>query len=186
MKKVIVTISTIVVVLSTVTLWNNNHGFIAFINAIVSGVILSAGISLLFDKEGDHSTKAVVLSLIAVVFSITLLAMNSEDPVAVREAAKVEAAAKEKARLDAMSPEEREREVKQKAFESQRTLYGAILTKQIKESAFDPDALKIKSPEYYKDGVCVSANGKNRFGAYVGWKEYCYIVDAKGNWTLSQ
>jgi hypothetical protein len=186
MKKIIVTISAIVVVLATMNLWNTNHGFIAFINAIVSGIILSAGVALLFDKDGDHSSKAVVMSLIAVAISVTLLAMNTEDPVAVAAAAKVEATAKEKARLDAMTPEERDREVKQKAFESERTIRGYLLTQQIKAAAFDPDALKIKSPEYFKNGVCVSANGKNRFGAYVGWKEYCYLVNDKGVWTLQE
>jgi hypothetical protein len=72
---------------------------------------------------------------------------------------------------------------KQKAFESSRSLYGYLLTQQIKKSAFDEDSLKIKTPKYYNNGVCVEANGKNRFGAYVGWKEYCYLVE-NGTWKL--
>ena len=190
MKKVLVAGSTLVVIGSTMALWNLNHGVIAFINGAMSGTFLIVGICLLFDKEGDHSTKALVVSLIAAAISFTLLAMNSEDTVAKREAAKIEetakVAAKEKARLDAMTPEERDREVKQKAFEAERTVRGYLLTQQIKAAAFDPDALKIKSPEYFKNGVCVSANGKNRFGAYVGWKEYCYLVNDKGEWTLQE
>ena len=74
---------------------------------------------------------------------------------------------------------------KQKAFEASRTTYGYLLTQLIKKSAFDEDALKIKSPEYFKNGVCVKANGKNRFGAYVGWQEHCYLVNDKDVWTYS-
>jgi hypothetical protein len=85
-----------------------------------------------------------------------------------------------------MTPEERDRESKQKAFETSRTVHAYLLTQQIKAAAFDPDALKIQSPEYFKNGVCVKANGKNRFGAYVGWKEYCYLVNEKGEWTLQE
>lgn len=75
---------------------------------------------------------------------------------------------------------------KQKDFASTRAAYGYLLTAAIKKSAFDPDALKIESPQYYKNGVCVSANGKNRFGAYTGFKEYCYLVDNKGQWKLHE
>ncbi len=78
-----------------------------------------------------------------------------------------------------LTPEQK----KQKDFEAARSTYGYLLTQLIKKSAYDPDALKIKSPDYYKNGVCVQANGKNRFGGYVGWQEYCYLVNAKGVWT---
>ena len=187
MNKFLVAVCTLIVVLSTMALWNLNHGVIAFINAVVSGVILSMGVALLFAKEGvGLGAKAVVISMIAAAVSIALLTMNLEDPIAAKAAAKAELVAKEQARLDAMTPAERDREAKQKAFEAERTVRGYLLTQQIKAAAFDPDALKIKSPEYFKNGVCVSANGKNRFGAYVGWKEYCYLVNDKGVWTLQE
>jgi hypothetical protein len=80
-----------------------------------------------------------------------------------------------------LTPEQK----KQKDFEASRTTYGYLLTQLIKKSAFDEDALKIKSPKYFKNGVCVNANGKNRFGAYVGWQEHCYLVNDKGVWTYS-
>jgi hypothetical protein len=80
-----------------------------------------------------------------------------------------------------LTPEEK----KQKEFDAARTARGYVLTQMIRASAFDPDALKINRPEYYSNGVCVSANGKNRFGAYVGFQKYCYIVDAKGEWKYS-
>ena len=89
---------------------------------------------------------------------------------------KAEKAAKEAA----MTPAERA----QKAFEDERAYRGFVLTTAIKTSAFDEDALKIKSPVYYKNGVCVSANGKNRFGAYVGWQEHCYLIK-NGKWSYS-
>ena len=82
-------------------------------------------------------------------------------------------------------PELTAEEKKQKAFEDTRSTYGYVLTALIKKSAFDPDALKINRPEYFKNGVCVSANGKNRFGAYVGFQDYCYLVDDTGNWKYS-
>ena len=80
-----------------------------------------------------------------------------------------------------LTPEQK----KEKEFDAARTARGYVLTQLIKASAFDPDALKINRPEYYSDGVCVSANGKNRFGAYVGFQKYCYIVDAKGEWKYN-
>jgi hypothetical protein len=82
-------------------------------------------------------------------------------------------------------PELTAEEKKKKEFEDTRSTYGYVLTALIKKSAFDPDALKINRPEYFKNGVCVSANGKNRFGAYVGFQEYCYLVDDTGNWKYS-
>ena len=184
MKKMIVGAGALIVVLSTIALWNLNHGFIAFINAFISGMILAVGVSLLFEKEGDHSTKAVVFAVVAAMISIVFLANNSEDPVAKREAEKAAIVAKEKARLDAMTPAEREAEIKQKDFEAARTVYGILLVKTIKESAYDPDALKIDGPKYYKNGVCVKANGKNRFGGYVGWQEHCFLNDT-GKWVYS-
>lgn len=95
-----------------------------------------------------------------------------------------EKAAQEKARLEAMTPEERDAESKRKAFESTRSLYGHILVKTLKETAFDSDALKIDGPTNYKNGVCVKANGKNRFGAYVGWQEHCYLLEGD-KWVYS-
>ena len=80
-----------------------------------------------------------------------------------------------------LTPEEK----KQKEFKDARALRGAVLYSMVKKSAFDEDALKINAPKNYSNGVCVEANGKNRFGAYVGWQEYCYIVDAKGEWKYS-
>jgi hypothetical protein len=97
-----------------------------------------------------------------------------------KEETKPKAAAAPVAQVE-LTPEQK----KQKDFEAARSTYGYLLTQLIKKSAFDEDALKIKSPEYFKNGVCVKANGKNRFGAYVGWQEYCYLVNDKGTWTYS-
>jgi hypothetical protein len=79
-----------------------------------------------------------------------------------------------------VSPEDQAR----KSFEAERTARGWYLTTLIRKSAFDEDALKTKSPKYYKNGVCVEANGKNRFGAYVGWQEYCYLYE-NNTWVYS-
>lgn len=124
------------------------------------------------------------LAVVAVVGLVVAGCSESESDKQKKAQAAEKAVAAEKARLDAMTPAEKEAELKQKAFVAMRTLYGNMLTNQIKASAFDPDALKIKSPEYYKNGVCVQANGKNRFGAYVGFQEYCYLYE-NDKWTYS-
>jgi hypothetical protein len=54
--------------------------------------------------------------------------------------------------------------------------------------ARDPKSLEFdyNSWKYYSNGVCVRANGKNAFGGYTGFKEYCLLKDAKtGNKTLT-
>ena len=81
-------------------------------------------------------------------------------------------------------PELTEEQKKQKDFDAERTARAWVLEAAIKKSAFDPDALKINRPVYYKNGVCVSANGKNRFGAYVGFQDYCYLIE-NGVWKYS-
>jgi hypothetical protein len=81
-------------------------------------------------------------------------------------------------------PELTEEQKKQKDFNAERTVRAWVLEAAIKKSAFDPDALKINRPVYYTNGVCVSANGKNRFGAYVGFQDYCYLID-NGVWKYS-
>ena len=181
MKKILVGFSALVFVGATIALWQLNHGFVAFLNFIISGIFIGAAIGLIFNKE-DYSTGAVIAAVIAAVISIVLFAKNSTDYKVEKEQEKAEQVAKEKARIDAMTPEER----KQEEFNKERTVRGFLLTEQIKASAFDPGALQLKSPKYFKNGVCVEANGKNRFGAYVGWKEYCYLVDDKGVWTLHE
>ena len=133
---------------------------------------------------GKTVTKTVKYGLVLGLIAVAVVACSGKEE-APKVSAKEQAAVAEKARVDALTPEQREAELKAKAFDSQRTMYGYVLTKSIKASAFDPDALKINRPVYYKDGVCVSANGKNRFGAYVGFQEYCYLVDAKGEWKYS-
>jgi len=188
-KKIVVIISSLAFLGSLIQLWNANHGFIAFVTAIIAGIFLLAGILLMFEKE-DHTTKAVVLSVIGAVIAVWVsVATGSSDyeDKMKKEAKASELAEKnaaEQARRDALSPAERKKEDDQKAFETERTARGLILYSLVKKSAFDPDALKIKSPEYYKNGVCVSANGKNRFGAYVGWQDYCYTY-SNGKWSYS-
>jgi hypothetical protein len=120
---------------------------------------------------GKTVTKTVKYGIVLGLVAVAVVACSG------KEETKVEAPV---ATVE-LTPEEK----KQKAFESERTVRGYILTKAIKESAFDSDALKIERPKYYSNGVCVRANGKNRFGAYVGWQEYCYLVNDKGVWTYS-
>jgi ABC-type xylose transport system permease subunit len=188
---IITVVSALAFIGAIMSLWNANHGVIAFFTALGGGVFVAAGVTLLFEKsEGKAPFTPALVTIIGAGLAVWVsIATGSSD---YKERMKKEAraqevvakAAVEKARLDALTPEQRDAELKQKAFESERTLRGYILTKSVKESAFDPDALKIKSPEYYKDGVCVSANGKNRFGAYVGWTQYCYIYK-NGVWSYS-
>ena len=134
----------------------------------------------------------VIGGCLAIGFILGYIAAPSADkpktetkpPVVSKVDKKAEAAAAEKARLDAMTPEERDKELKQKAFESTRSLYAYMLPQMIKKASFDPDAVKIERPKYYSNGVCVSANGKNRFGAYVGYQDYCYIYKNE-QWSYS-
>jgi hypothetical protein len=178
-KKIIVGISSLAFLGSLIQLWNANHGFIAFVTASVAGIFLVAGILLMFEKE-DHTTKAVIFAVIGAVIAVWVsVATGSSDyeDRLKKDAKAAETTAKnvaEQARRDALTPAERKKEDDQKSFETERTARGLVLYSLVKKSAFDPDALKLKGPNYYKDGVCVSANGKNRFGAYVGWQDYCY------------
>jgi hypothetical protein len=185
-RKVLVVVSAVVVVGSTVAMWSLNHGFMAWLNAIISGGIIIAALRSVFGKE-DNATGALIAAIIAAAISITFYSKNSIDynvEKAQEKAAVVakqqEKAAAEQARLDALTPEER----KQEEFVKARTFYGSMLAGMIKSTAFDPDALKLKSPEYYKNGVCIQANGKNRFGAYVGWQEHCYLLEGD-KWKYS-
>ncbi len=188
---IIVVVSALAFIGSIMSLWNANHGVIAFFTAIGGGVFVAAGVILLLEKaEGKAPFTPAIVAIIgaglAVWVNVSTGSIDYKERMEKEARAQevVAKAAAEKARLDALTPEQRDAELKQKAFESERTLRGYILTKSVKESAFDPDALKIKSPTYYTDGVCVSANGKNRFGAYVGWTNYCYIYK-NGVWSYS-
>jgi len=122
---------------------------------------------------GKTVTKTVKYGIVLVLVTVAVIACSGKEETKAKVTTPVAAIE--------LTPEEKQ----QKEFESARTARGYLLTKLIKASAFDPDALKINRPVYYKDGVCVSANGKNRFGAYVGFQEYCYLVDAKGEWKYS-
>lgn len=160
----------------TIALWSLNHGFIAFLNLVISAWLI---ISIFLDKEFvEKNPSAPIASFwISAVISMLLLMFNHTDPVAEAKEKKAMKEAAEAARIEAMSPEEK----KQHEFENTRTKYGFILTAQLTKAAFDPDALKLDGPNYYSNGVCVSANGKNRFGAYVGWQEHCYIYNKKAD-----
>jgi hypothetical protein len=186
---IIVGVSVLVFIGSLIQLWEANHGVIAFFTALGGGIFVGAGVSLLFEKPGGTPISAILVIIgaaLAVWVSVATGSIDYKERME-KEAKAQEVVAKaavEKARLDALTPEQRDAELKQKAFESERSLRGYILTKSVKDSAYDPGALKIKSPTYHTDGVCVSANGKNRFGAYVGWTDYCYIYK-NGVWSYS-
>lgn len=111
-------------------------------------------------------------------------------------------------KLAAMSPEERTKfihdvEVKKKEaervrleeqkkkdekekFEKTRYTYELLLKSSIRTSAYDPDSLIFGNTDYYSNGVCIHVNGKNRFGGYVGFKEYCAMMDKNGKWKIRQ
>lgn len=80
-----------------------------------------------------------------------------------------------------MSPEEQ----KAQKFQNDLIIRGRILEEAIRKTALDEDSLKFRDPLYYKNGVCIQVNGKNRFGAYVGWQEHCTLVNNKGIWEYS-
>ena len=138
-----------------------------------------------------EETKYIVLPTVAVAIIAALMFSGSGTPsnsTTSTNSAKV-VTSKEDKKSEATKPVETQVEITpeqkaQKEFESARRTYGYLLTQLIKKSSFDEDALKLKRPEYYKNGVCVQANGKNRFGAYVGWQEYCYLYK-DGKWDYS-
>ena len=101
------------------------------------------------------------------------------------------------AKLDAMTAEERAKfllneqiskaeKEKQRKFSEERTTREYLLKSMVRKSAFDPDAMKFGETKYFSNGVCIYANGKNRFGAYVGFKEYCYLINKKGEWYIQE
>ena len=132
----------------------------------------------------------------AVIFIIGYVVIDSVEKSEVRSAnEKIEKERKDK--LDAMSTEERakflldeqkskEEKEKQKKFSEERVNREYLLKGMIRKSAFDPDAMKFGETKYFSNGVCVYANGKNRFGAYVGFKEYCYLINKKGEWYIQE
>jgi hypothetical protein len=50
------------------------------------------------------------------------------------------------------------------------------LKQAIKQTAKDPDSLQFRNERLFSNGSCIEANGKNSFGGYVGYKEYCYLT----------
>ena len=173
--------------LSALVLYSADHGWIAFASLLTGGIFIVAGTKIAIEDKAV-SNWSVGLYIIGALISMSIAVSTSisanEHTRAKEEQAKIEAE-KQKREAEAeaaLTPAQR----KQREFESKRVVMGYLLSHGIKNSAFDPDALKIKEPVYYSNGVCVSANGKNRFGAYVGWKEYCYLVDKKGKWVLHE
>lgn len=133
---------------------------------------------------------------VAVVFAIGYGIIESGQEARKKEYQASVAKARQ-SKLDAMSVEERTKfladeakkkadEEKKKKFDEERTYRAYLLKELVKKSAFDADALKFGETKYYKNGVCIYANGKNRFGAYVGFKEYCYLINAKGEWYIQE
>ena len=80
-----------------------------------------------------------------------------------------------------LTPEEQ----KAQKFQNDLIVRGQLLEEAIRKTALDEDSLKFRDPVYYKNGVCIQANGKNRFGGYVGWQEHCALVNNKGIWEYS-
>ena len=179
MKKnlIVYGVSVVVFLISLIYLWNTDHGFIAFLTAFFAGAFIAGGARLITDDKFETSgmVAGIFGALIAVVIAFSTASSDAKE--AADKVARAEAKAAKEA---AMTPAERA----QQKFENERAVFGHLLRKQIKESAFDPDALKLDGPKNYKDGVCVKANGKNRFGAYVGWQEHCYIYK-DGKWSYS-
>jgi hypothetical protein len=187
MNKLIVGFSTVAYIGSLVFLWNTNHGVIAFITALAAGVFLLTSFLLAWDNHTSSAGVSVIAAAIALGISYNT-AESDREKLAQKEAelsAKAEAENAEKIRRAALTPSQRAAEDRKRMIEKDRVVYGQLLTRSIKENAFDPKALQLRSPRYYNNGVCVEANGKNRFGAYVGWQKHCYLIDNKGKWKYS-
>jgi len=56
------------------------------------------------------------------------------------------------------------------------------LEKYIREKANDPPAVQFKDKVTYGDYACISVNGKNAFGGYVGFKRYRFWRIADNSW----
>jgi hypothetical protein len=177
-------VAVFIICIVTISLWSLNHGFIAFLNAVMAIWIIAGSLSKEMVEKNPNPpisgfTLAAAISVLFLIFNHTDTETIEREKKALEEKAKVERKALEEkakvARIAAMTPEER----KQYEFENTRAKFGFILMKQLSDSAFDPDALKLDGPTYYSNGVCVNANGKNRFGGYVGWQKHCYIYNKK-------
>jgi len=117
--------------------------------------------------------KRPIVSFFAFVFILNILTMPFRN-----------SSVEQKPIAKILSPAEIAEKEKQDKFIADRHQHLLMLMVAIENSAFDPDALKMGDPKYYNNGVCIPANGKNRFGAYVGFKDYCYLIDKKGKWYM--
>jgi hypothetical protein len=56
----------------------------------------------------------------------------------------------------------------------------AMLMTMIETTARDPSSIKFGKETRFKNAVCIQANGKNGFGGYTGFKEYCSVTQENG------
>jgi len=72
--------------------------------------------------------------------------------------------------------------------EKETKLRGQIylLKEVLKKSAKDPDSMKFRNEGVTPDGkACVEANGKNGFGGYAGFSQYC-VFTKNGKTVISK
>jgi hypothetical protein len=56
-----------------------------------------------------------------------------------------------------------------------------ILWNMIEATARDKSSLQFGKETRYKDSVCLEVNGKNAFGGYTGFKDYCLVTQQDGS-----
>ncbi len=55
-----------------------------------------------------------------------------------------------------------------------------MLMTMIETTARDPSSIQFGKETRFKNAVCIQANGKNGFGGYTGFKEYCSVTQENG------
>ena len=131
--------------------------------------------------------KAVICiyGVLVIFFGLTMVYVKLMDN-AERETKLSSMSSEDRAKFLKKEKMQKELEEWNKKFKENQYIYGRKLKKLITESANDPDSLVFKEPTYNRTGVCIKVNGKNLFGAYVGFKEYCYTATASGEWEIQQ
>lgn len=56
----------------------------------------------------------------------------------------------------------------------------AMLMTLIETTARDRSSIQFGKETRFKNAVCIQANGKNGFGGYTGFKEYCSVTQENG------
>jgi len=151
----------LILIASLITLWNTNHGVIAFFTAIFAGAFFVVACGLSIDKTGNHTVGVVIASLISATISIyAVYSTITRD-------------AEHEAKKNA-PPTAEQLENKRKGFHCLSGWNGAHygVEQYVKKHLRDPDSYQHDETRIspVKDGehtLLMTYRAKNGFGGYV-------------------